>query len=99
MASALVGIKKTLSSGLEGEKLLRQYKQTGDQKLLQKVKNYCKNDVRMTLGLLLYFLEFGKFSLDGKDYTFDVDKLLEMGGDDVSSQKKTSLKQQALFSF
>jgi len=99
VASALVGIKKTLSSGLEGEKLLRQYKQTGDQKLLQKVKNYCKNDVRMTLGLLLYFLEFGKFSLDGKDYTFDVDRLLEMGGEWETKASKPKVQQQTLFSF
>ena len=79
IASALIGVKKTLSSWLEGEKLLLQYQKTGDARLLQKVKNYCKNDVRMTLWILLYFLSYGKLAIDGKNYSFGEEELLKLG--------------------
>ncbi len=88
IASALVGVRKTLSSGLEGEKLILQYKKTGDEKLLQKVKNYCKNDVKMTLGILLYLLEFGKISLDGKDYDFDERDIIRVATEEASTTNK-----------
>ena len=99
IASALVGIKKTLSSGLEGEKLILQYKKTGDEKLLQKVKNYCKNDVKMTLGVLLYLLEFGKISLDGKDYNFSEEDIIKVATEEINPSNKSTkeLKLNTLF--
>jgi predicted RecB family nuclease len=49
VASILIAEGKTLSSGKEGEQLLQMYKETGQEKFLNKVKKYCKNDVRITL--------------------------------------------------
>jgi uncharacterized protein YprB with RNaseH-like and TPR domain len=49
VAQALISSGKTLTSGKEGEELLQQYKKTKNEKLLTKVKKYCKNDVHITL--------------------------------------------------
>lgn len=49
VAQALISSEKTLSSGKEGSDLLKEYKKTGDLKALKKVKEYCKNDVHITL--------------------------------------------------
>ena len=56
VATKIVGISKSLSSWAEGEELLKLYEKTKEQKILTKVKNYCKNDVKMTLAILLYLL-------------------------------------------
>jgi hypothetical protein len=77
VSKSLIGIKKTLSSWKEWEEYLRQYEKTGDIKLLEKVKNYCKNDVRMTLGILLYLIANKKFFLDWKEYEYDLETFIK----------------------
>jgi len=64
VAESLVSMGKTLDSGAEGSKLLNEYKRTGDKKALNKVKKYCKNDVRITLGIFLYLLEHKKVHIE-----------------------------------
>ncbi len=94
VSKALVGIKKTLSSWLEGEKLLREYEKTGEKKLLEKVKNYCKNDVKMTLWVLLYFLTHNKIFIDGKEYEYTFNQFLKLASSpkDKKEEKKQEIK-------
>jgi len=77
VASNIVWVSKTLSSGAEGMQLLKEYDQTWDKKVLEKVKNYCKNDVKMTLTILLYLLFIWNISYQEKDIVVDTDFILE----------------------
>ena len=56
--------------------LLKEYENTGDKTLLAKVKNYCKNDVKMTLTILLYLLYIWNISYQEKDISIDIDYIL-----------------------
>lgn len=77
VATWLVGLVKVLEWwGVEWAKLLLEYKNSWDIKLLQKVKNYCKWDVEMTLGTLLYFLNYLEFHLDGEQYTYTIEEFV-----------------------
>jgi len=77
VATHIVWVSKTLSSGAEWMQLLKEYEQTNDAKLLNKVKNYCKNDVKMTLTILLYLIYIWKISYQEKDINIDIDYILQ----------------------
>jgi hypothetical protein len=55
------------------------YKETGQEKFLNKVKKYCKNDVRITLWVILYLVKHQEVFLDGQAYILNTDDLIEMG--------------------
>ena len=76
LSRALVGIGKTLESGKEGENLWKSYLE-GDEKSLKILKEYCKNDVKMTYLSLRYILYYGKLSLEGEDFTYNIDTFLQ----------------------
>lgn len=78
VASALISTGKTLSSGKEGEMLLQQYKKTWDKATLQKVKNYCKNDVHITFGVFLYLLSYNALHVEDKSYPYDLAMLMTL---------------------
>ncbi len=77
VASNIVWVSKTLSSWAEGANLLKEYEETQDQKALAKVKNYCKNDVKMTLTILLYLIFNWKISYQEKDISIDIEYILQ----------------------
>jgi len=77
VAESLVSMGKTLDSGAEGSKLLNEYKRTGDKKALNKVKKYCKNDVRITLGIFLYLLEHKKVHIEWESKEFSIQQMIE----------------------
>ncbi len=79
VSETFLGIGKTLSSGMEWQQLLLDYKKTGNEKLLTKVKEYCKNDVHITLGVMLYLLHYKNVMLDGNSYEVDERTLLQKG--------------------
>ncbi len=79
VASSLISVGKTLASGREWTQLLKEYKETGDKKTLEKVKAYCKNDVYITHGVLLYFLKYMRLNVDESQYTFSLDDLITYG--------------------
>ena len=89
VSTALLWLWKTLESWLEWENYLKQYLSSGEKKLLTKVKNYCKNDVKMTLWVFLYILEYKKLCLDDIVYEFDEEILLQI------SNKERKLKDKA----
>ncbi len=76
MASALVGVEKTLSSWLEWVQLYKDYIKTGDEEKYTTFKLYCKNDVKMTILLLLYLLYYKRIALEGEEQQFDIQTLV-----------------------
>ena len=71
LSRSLVGLGKTLESGKEGENLWKQYLE-GDESSLKILKNYCKNDVKMTYLSLRYILYFQKLSLENEDHEYTI---------------------------
>lgn len=86
VANALISTGKTLTSGKEWEQLLQQYKKTWRSDLLTKVKEYCRNDVKITFGVVLYLLKYQKLYLDGQEYTFTLSQLSQLGSKQRSQQ-------------
>lgn len=78
VSDSLVWVKKTLDSWADVESLWKEWKWRGDNKILKKIQEYCKNDVRMTMLVLLYLLHFKKVDIDNLDYTFDIEKFVEL---------------------
>lgn len=78
VATALVGIQKTLESGAEWETLWKKYQETGESKYLEEFKTYCKNDVRMTALLMLYLLHFKKVFIEWEEKNFDEEDFLKL---------------------
>lgn len=97
LAEALVWVKKSLESWLEWSKLYRDYLVTGDKKLLEAVKKYCKNDVKMTHLLFLYLLKYKKLYDEGNEITFTDDQILQYGGQ-IVEEEKWNTAQQWMFS-
>lgn len=78
LAGALIGAWKTLSSWAEWEDLLKQYKETGNARTLEKVKKYCQNDVEITLWVVLYLLSYQKVQFDGKTHDVTIDMFCDL---------------------
>lgn len=76
VAQSLISAGKTLTSWQEGEALLKEYKKTWEKKLLTKVKKYCKNDVHITLWVVLALLTQQKIYLEDKEYSFTLDDIV-----------------------
>ena len=98
LGDALIGIKKTLESGMAGEKLRRDYIDKGDEKAFTEYKKYCKNDVTMTHLLLLYLLRYKKLSDEGDDITFDEQTFLSLSKAKSDEIVAVNNVQQSIFS-
>ena len=44
-------------------------------KALEEFKKYCKNDVRMTMLIFLYFMHYKKLFIEGDEITFTLEDL------------------------
>lgn len=93
VATALVGIQKTLESGLEWETLWEQYIKSGETKYLEEFKIYCKNDVRMTALLMLYLLHFKKVFIEWEEKSFDEEWFLQNSNSTEKEEKDDSTQQ------
>jgi len=78
VSDSLVWVKKTLDSWADVESLWKERKTNNDNKILKKIQEYCKNDVRMTALVLLYLLHFKKVDMDNEDYIFDIARFIEL---------------------
>ena len=87
VSDSLVWVKKTLDSWADVESLWKERKSSNDNKILKKIQEYCKNDVRMTALVLLYLLHFQKVDMDNEDYTFNTQRFIELS---KPSEKKLS---------
>ncbi|MFZ2150737.1 MAG: ribonuclease H-like domain-containing protein [Candidatus Absconditicoccaceae bacterium] len=77
VSETFIGSGKTVESGLEAEKLWKQYEETGDKKYLEEYKKYCKNDVRITALSLLYLLHFKKIFIEGDEILFETKDIID----------------------
>lgn len=76
-----------------------QYKETGDVKLLNQFKAYCKNDVRMTALVMFYFLHYKRFFLDGNEYTFSLKEFVEKSNNLTADEEHSAqgVQNQSIF--
>ena len=98
MATALLDVGKTLSSGAEGQELLDKWYHDGNSKALEKVKEYCRNDVEITLGVFLYMLRYQDIQIDGKHRTIDEKAWLTYGATTTEPDEQYTDQQVSLFS-
>ena len=77
VATWLIGLAKTLDIGTLWVQLLTQYKENWDLEALQKVKEYCKGDVQMTLGVLIYLLSHLSFHREWAEMWFAYDDFVQ----------------------
>ncbi len=78
LSRALVWVGKTLESGKEWEWLRKLYQEQWDEVALKTLKDYCKNDVKMTYLCLWYILLYKKLSLENEDCIYSIDDFLEL---------------------
>lgn len=98
LSEALIGVQKTLSSGAEGEILRNKYQETGEKKYLEEFKKYCKNDVRMTALVMLYFLHFKKIFIDGEEFSYSIEEFVQKSNNSFMTQQETStIQNQSIF--
>jgi hypothetical protein len=98
VSDSLVWVKKTLDSWADVESLWKEWKSSNDNKILKKIQEYCKNDVRMTALVLLYLLHFQKVDMDNEYYIFDTQKFIELTRPtEKKSVENKNVKKNSLF--
>ncbi len=97
VSDSLVWVKKTLDSWADVESLWKERKSNNDNKILKKIQEYCKNDVRMTALVLLYLLHFKKVDIDNEDFTFDIEKFIELSKPTDKKPTTNTTKNTSLF--
>lgn len=85
IAEALVNVTKTLTSGAEWEVLYKKYIEENDLEALEEFKKYCKNDVRMTMLIFLYFMHFKKLFIEGEEITFTLQDLIDKSHQEIKT--------------
>lgn len=75
LSRSLVGLGKTLESGKEAEVLWKAHEQ-GDKKAMKTLKEYCKNDVRMTYLALWYLLLYKKLSREEQEHDYTLEEFI-----------------------
>ena len=92
----LLQVTKTLDSGADVEAMWKEWKETGKDAIIEDVKKYCKNDVRMTTLLLFYLIYYKKLYIDGEDFLFEPEKLITHGKV-IEEKKPVTIQEQSLF--
>ena len=87
VATAMVWLAKNLDISGDGIWLLQDWLKNWNAESLEKVKKYCKNDVKMTLWILLYFIKYQEFYIDGEKIEFTIDQMLELAAKDRNKKK------------
>ena len=78
VSESLVWVKKTLDSWADVESLWKERQSSEDTKILKRIQEYCKNDVRMTALVLLYLLHFQKVDMENEEFIFDIQKFINL---------------------
>ena len=97
VSDSLVWIKKTLDSWADVETLRKEWIISWDKKILKRIQEYCKNDVRMTALVLLYLIHFKKVDIDNEDYTFDINNFIELSKPIEKKGTENNIKNWSLF--
>ena len=88
IAEALVNVSKTLTSWAEWEVLYKKYREENDLEALEEFKKYCKNDVRMTALIFLYFMHFKKLFIEGEEIAFTLEDLVEKSHQEIKNTNR-----------
>ncbi len=96
VSESFIGISKTLSSWAEWEGLYQKYLDTGEQEYLEEFKKYCKNDVRMTLMVLLYLLHFKKIDMDEAEYTYSIEQFIQLSNKKQTTEEEKNAQDAAV---
>ncbi|MEI6774364.1 MAG: hypothetical protein WCL18_06340 [bacterium] len=65
--------------------MYKKYIEENDLDALEEFKKYCKNDVRMTMLIFLYFMHFKKLFIEGEEIIFTLEDLVEKSRQEVKS--------------
>ncbi|MEI7919820.1 MAG: hypothetical protein WCH65_06735 [bacterium] len=57
--------------------MYKKYLEENDLEALEEFKKYCKNDVRMTMLVFLYFMYFKKIFIEDSEFTFTIKDLID----------------------
>ncbi|MEI8091274.1 MAG: hypothetical protein WCG98_03325 [bacterium] len=63
--------------------MYQKFIETGEEKYLEELKQYCKNDVRMTALVLLYLMHFKKVFMEGEEVTFSLEDIADKGNREI----------------
>lgn len=96
VSEALVGISKTLESWAEWEALYKKFLESWDEKHLEELKQYCKNDVRMTALVLLYLMHFKKVFIEGEEVTFTLEDVISKANREIK-ENNWAFQSQSIF--
>jgi hypothetical protein len=88
--------KNLEGGGASVEIVWNEWKSSGDHKVLKKILEYCKNDVRMTALLFLYFLHFKKIYIDGEEFLYDIPTFVKYSKQLEKKVDPNSLRNQSL---
>lgn len=67
---------KIFKSWSEVVKYIIKYQETKDQKLLDIVKDYCKQDVKLTLWIFNYIINNNRILIDDKEYKYNIEDFI-----------------------
>ena len=83
VSEALVAVSKTLESG--------------EKKYLEELKQYCKNDVRMTALVLMYLMHFKKVFIEGEEVIFTLEDVISKANHEIKEQSNGGRIAQNMF--
>jgi hypothetical protein len=64
-----------------------------DEEALETLKQYCKNDVRMTALVLLYLLHYKKVFIEGEEITFSLDEIIDKANREIKENPNMRTEQ------
>jgi hypothetical protein len=79
--------------------MISEYLATNNQEILDVVKEYCKNDVKLTLFVLLYIFRYKELSFDGEKYDITVEQFVDLSkqSDIKNLTEKKDMSQNNIF--
>lgn len=102
LSEALIGLEKTLESGTKAEVLWNEYQKDPqkNKKSLEELQKYCKNDVRMTAMVMLYFLHYKKIAIEGEVFEYSLEEFVQKSNHNWVQEptQEHSLQNQSIFS-
>lgn len=97
VSEALVGVSKTLESWAETEILYQKFLETGDESHMEILKQYCKNDVRMTALVFLYFMHFKKLFMEDDEIFFGLEDIIARSNRESIKEENKEGREQNIF--
>lgn len=90
VSQSLIWLTKTLESWQEAEVLYNKYLETNNEQYMKELKKYCKNDVKMTLLVLMYLLKYKRIYNEWSEQQFTIQDLILHGNDKKKQNNNTA---------